>query len=138
MKPLSRATASYRLTGALVISGTLLLLTNGCDKKSEPQKAAPVVQQTHPVPKVAEPTPATTATSAAKFEGKYLNKKYSHDFIELRKDGTFTYQEGNIKQAGKFSTQGTRLMLALPDGSGSISTIDDTGITDGQGEVWKR
>ncbi len=138
MKPTSTASAYYRLTGILIISSTLLLVTSGCEKKTEPQKVAPAAQQSQATPKAPEPKPAAAENLAAKYEGKYLNKKYSHDFIELRKDGTFAYQEGKVTLAGKFFIQGTRLTLALPDGSGSVNTIDDSGLTDGQGEIWKR
>ena len=122
---------------------SLAFSLSGCGKKPEP-KTAPVDQK----PAAAQAAPAAQKASvprmvpdaalAKKYVGKYLNGKYPDDFTELKSDGTFLYQEGKLKYTGKFAIQGNQLLLALPDGSGSISKIDDSGMTDSNGERWKR
>jgi hypothetical protein len=119
------------------------LSLSGCDRDPKTQKA-----QTAPSPPVASVVPATpsvppatktpSAPDVKKYVGKYLNKKYPKDFTELKSDGTFLYREGKINLTGKYSIQGNRLLLALPDGSGSISNIDDRGVTDNAGELWTK
>jgi PBP1b-binding outer membrane lipoprotein LpoB len=128
------------------------LSLSGCDRGPKTQKA-----QTAPSPPVASVAPVTptaptvppapmaptatktpSAPDVKKYVGKYLNKKYPKDFTELKSDGTFLYREGKINLTGKYSIQGNRLLLALPDGSGSISNIDDRGMTDNAGELWTK
>jgi len=119
------------------------LSISGCDRGPKTQKAqtapGPPVVPAEPVTPAVLPAPAVQKTPGAqKFVGKYLNKKYPKDFTELKSDGSFLYVEGKINLTGKYTIQGNRLLLALPDGSGSISTINDKGITDNAGELWTK
>lgn len=125
------------------------LSISGCDRGPKDQKAqtapgsppvptAPVTPNAPVTPAVPTASAVQTAPVAQKYVGKYLNKKYPKDFTELKSDGSFLYREGEINLAGKYAIQGNRILLALPDGSGSISNIDDKGITDNAGELWTK
>ena len=122
------------------------LSLSGCDRGPKTQKAqtvpSPPMVPSAPSAPTAPAAPAAPAVQKApvaqKFVGKYLNKKYPKDFTELKSDGSFLYVEGKINLTGKYNIQGNRLLLALPDGSGSISNIDDKGITDNTGELWTK
>jgi hypothetical protein len=130
---------SFCLSASIVIlASTLAAVTSGCKRTQETPQKAPVVQSAPAGQKAPVAPAAQSAPVAKKYFGKYLNKKYPKDFTELKSDGTFLYQEGKISLTGKYSIQGSRLLLALPDGSGSYSKIDERGITDNAGELWTK
>ncbi len=131
-------------TSILTLFGTLSM--SGCDRGPKTQKAA--TSPTAPVSPAApnkpgmqgaQSAPATKAAPVPQARvGKYVNKKYPHDFIELKGDGTFIIQEDKKSTTGTFIIRGNYIGFSLKDGSGSASTIDDKGITDSNKELWTK
>lgn len=129
---------THRLSaGVLILSCSLALVMPGCNRGPRSQKA-PDTKIVSKDKTAAVPPLSPDVQLAKKYVGKYVNKKFPNDFTELKSDGTFVYQEGKTSLTGKYAIQANRLLLALPDGSGSFSKIDDRGLTDDQGNLWSR
>ena len=70
--------------------------------------------------------------------GKYLSEKNHQDFTELKSDGTFLIQQGNMSLNGKYAIDGKQIKLTLSTGDALTGSIEGRTITDNEGKLWTK
>lgn len=69
--------------------------------------------------------------------GKYVSEKNAGNFIELRSDGTFFSQDGDMIIQGKYAIEGSRITFTTDTGFASRGRIE-AGVIDRDEDRWKK
>ena len=78
------------------------------------------------------------ACGGSSVEGTYYNVANGHEYIELKKDGTFYLKAGTLDFSGKYAVDGKIIILNPESKMAAKGRIENDIITDNDGTRWKK